>query len=194
MGEARCTTIPMTVAEFRRWADRQPGKWELVDGEPRAMAPASFTHSLIQAQATILIGSHLNATRSPCRVGTEAAIVPTSFRRHDVRAADVAVTCSPMGEDGWEIVDPVFVLQVLSPTNEGDTRANVWACMTMPSVQQILLLASTAIKGEMFARQRDGTWPEEAVPLKAGDIVHVEPIGFACTLAEFYARTALASG
>lgn len=194
MSEARHTTIPMTVAEFRRWADRQPGKWELVDGQPRAMAPASSTHALIQLRAGVLIENHLDVIRSPCRAMTEAPVVPTSFRRHNARAADLAVTCSPPGEDVWEIMDPVFILEVLSPTNEQDTRENVWAYMTIPSVRQILLLASTAIKGEMFARTRDGTWPEEAVPLTAGDTVRIDSIGFACTLAEFYARTGLAIG
>ena len=38
----------MTVDEFIGWAG--DGRWELVDGEPRAMAPASATHGIIQAR------------------------------------------------------------------------------------------------------------------------------------------------
>ena len=47
---------------------------------------------------------------------------------------------------------PVFLLEILSPTNEQDTRDNVWAYMTIPSVQQILLVDSTAVRGEMLRR------------------------------------------
>lgn len=193
MAEARRIAAPMTVAEFRTWADRQPGKWELVDGRPRTMAPASATHGLIQARAAFLIERHIEDTRSPCRVATEAPVVPASFRRHNARATDLAITCSPPNEDGWELNDPVFILEVLSPSNEQDTRDNVWAYMTIPSVQQILLLDSTAVRGEMSQRQGNGAWPEEADDLAAGDIVHIAQIRFSCPLDSFYARTNLAS-
>lgn len=197
MSHARRAAPPMTVEEFLTWADRQPGKWELVDGWPRAMAPASTTHGLIQARAAFLLERHIEDTRDPCRAVTEAAIVPASFKRHNARGADLAITCSPAAEDEWALKDPVFILEILSPSNEQDTRDNVWAYMSMwaymsiPSVRRILLLASTAVRGEMFQRRDDGSWPEEAQPLAAGDVVRVEPIGFECPLAAFYARTNL---
>jgi Uma2 family endonuclease len=193
MAEARRIAAPMTVTEFRNWADRQPGKWELVDGWPRAMAPASATHGLIQLRAGVLIERHIEDTRSPCRAVTEAPVVPSSFKRHNARAADLAITCTPPIEDEWELKEPVFILEVLSPSNQQDTRDNVWMYMTIPSVRQILLLESTSVRGEMFQRQGNGTWPEEAEALVTGDIVHVEPIRFSCPLDSFYARTSLAS-
>lgn len=193
MAQARRTATPMDVTEFRDWADRQPGKWELVDGWPRAMAPASATHGLIQARAAFLVERHIEDTGSPCRAVTEAAIVPSSFKRHNARAADLVVTCSSPAEDGWEVNEPVFILEILSPSNEQDTRGNVWAYMSIPSVRQILLLHSTSVRGEVFQRRGDGTWPEEAQALSAGDIVRVEPVGFGCPLGSFYARTSLAS-
>ena len=48
MGLAQRVTTPMTVDEFRTWADRQPGRWELVDGQPRAMSPASRAKNATQ--------------------------------------------------------------------------------------------------------------------------------------------------
>ena len=192
MSVAKRLAPPMTIPEFITWADRQPGKWELVDGEPRAMAPASITHGLIQARASFLIERHLDDTRSACRTVTEVAVVPASFRRSNARVTDLAVTCAPVAEDTWEVNEPVFLLEILSPSNERDTRENVWAYMTVPSVQQILLLHSTKIRGELFARRQNGTWPEEATDLAADDAVQVEAIGFACDLRAFYDRTKLA--
>lgn len=193
VAQAERASTPMTVMQFRAWADRQPGRWELVDGQPRAMAPASTTHGLIQSRACFLIERHLEDAGSPCRVVVEAPVVPASFRRSNARVPDLTITCSPPAEDEWEIKAPIFLLEVLSPSNAQDTRDNVWAYMTVPSVRQILLLESTKVRGEMFTRKLDGTWPEEAQELLALDPVHVEEIGFTCPLSAFYARTNLAS-
>ena len=181
----------MTISAFRTWADRPPGKWELVDGQPRAMSPASTTHGLIQAEATFLIRRHLADTNSLCRVLTEAAVVPASFKRSNARVTDVAVTCGPPAGDRWELDKPVFLFEILSPSNEQDTRDNGWAYMTVPSVRQILLLHSTKLRGELFARLNDGTWPEEATELGPDDTVEIEAIGFRCVLRSFYAQTSL---
>ena len=44
----------MSVAEFIAWhGDGSGAKFELVDGEPRAMAPASVTHGLIRTHYPI---------------------------------------------------------------------------------------------------------------------------------------------
>ena len=88
----------------------------------------------------------------------------------------------------------MLILDVVSLANERDVRRNIRAYMSITSVRQILLLASTAVKGEMPARKPDGTWPEEAARLAARDTVRFGVISFACTLDEFYAQTALAIG
>ena len=43
----------MTVDEFIAWVG--DGRWQLVDGEPRAMAPANATHGIIQARLALLV-------------------------------------------------------------------------------------------------------------------------------------------
>ena len=75
MGLAQRVTTPMTVDEFRTWADRQPGRWELVDGQPRAMSPASSTHGFIQARAAYLVERHIEASGNPCRSATEPPVI-----------------------------------------------------------------------------------------------------------------------
>ena len=183
---------PMSVEEFREWADRQPGRWELVDGYPRAMAPASTTHGAIQARAAHLIERHLEAAGSRCRAIIEPPVLPASHKRHNARVPDLAVTCSPPEADEWEIRDPVFLFEVLSPTNVRDTRDNVWAYMSIPTVAQILLVDSTAVRGEAMRRRPDGTWPEEPELLGPDDEVRIDALGFRCRLRDFYARTRLA--
>jgi Uma2 family endonuclease len=53
----------MTVAEFLGWEpdDGAGALWQLRDGEPEMMAPASDRHASIQARLAQLIGMHLDA-------------------------------------------------------------------------------------------------------------------------------------
>jgi Uma2 family endonuclease len=53
----------MTVAEFLAWPGDDTGaRFELVDGELRAMAPASGTHGTLQSNFVRLLGNHLVGT------------------------------------------------------------------------------------------------------------------------------------
>ena len=74
MSAANQLPATMTAVEFLAWnpADR----WELVDGTPRAMAPASPKHGAIQGEAARLIGNHLIERDPRCRVVVEPGIQP----------------------------------------------------------------------------------------------------------------------
>ena len=58
----------MTVAEFLAWNPPSAQLWQLVDGEPQAMAPANRTHGSLQAELTRLIANHLGERSGPCSV------------------------------------------------------------------------------------------------------------------------------
>ena len=63
--------VRMTVAEFFAWNPPSPQLWQLVDGEPQAMAPANRTHGAIQNEMGGLIRNHLEERSSPCSVGRD---------------------------------------------------------------------------------------------------------------------------
>ncbi len=59
----------MTVEQFLAWdSTGHVGKLELVEGQVRAMSPASGTHALVQARLAILVGSRLMARNRERRV------------------------------------------------------------------------------------------------------------------------------
>ena len=60
---------PMTVEEFLKWDD---GRYELVEGVPRLMAPHTDKHATMQSNLSRAIGNHLIARNAPCRVVSEA--------------------------------------------------------------------------------------------------------------------------
>jgi Uma2 family endonuclease len=58
----------MTVDEFLDWpGDGSAQKFELIDGELRAIAPASVSHGIIQANVAGILRSHLIGKSPLCR-------------------------------------------------------------------------------------------------------------------------------
>jgi Uma2 family endonuclease len=180
----------MTVTEFLAWpADPTGRTWQLIDGEPVAMAPASRTHGALQSEIAALLRNHLHAQGSPCVVITAPGVVPRVRADWNVRVPDLAVTCSPDDPTERLLSDPVLIVEILSPSNETETWANVWAYTTIPSVREILVLRSLALGGELLRRGADGLWPQRGSTLGPGDTVALESIGGSFRLAEFYATT-----
>ena len=183
------TRLPeaMTVAEFLDWTPPIGGdRWELVDGVPRAMAPASPRHGAIQAETSFLLTLHLRAERPECRVVIEAGVRPQFYADHNLRVPDLGVTCGPWADDGSILSAPLVLVEILSPSNPADTRNNVLNYATIPSVAEILVLHSTKIGAELHRRQNNGQWPREPLHLIAGDDVHLESIRFSAPLVAFY--------
>lgn len=149
----------MTVAEFLEWpGDGSGAKHELVDGDVRAMAPASITHGVIQANFVRLLGNHLRGT--PCHVVVAPGVIPRVRSAENLRGPDVAVNCAASEPGQRSLPDPLLIVEILSPSNEPETRANVWAYCSIPSVREILLVRSTEIAGELLCRSPDGNWPD----------------------------------
>ena len=103
---------PMSVAEFLTWDAPDGRYWQLVDGEPQAMAPASDTHGAIQSELARLIGNHVAGRPARCRIITARA---------SCRA------CEPTGTS----VSPIW-LSVARPTR-GTTRRSMIRCRSSKS-------------------------------------------------------------
>ena len=185
----------MTTAEFHDWqppaslADR---RWELVDGEPVCMAPPSVDHGLIQGELYALLRNYLRDHHPHCRAIITPGVVPRFRSDTNVRIPDIGVACGPL--KGSRILDdPILLAEVLSPSNENETRANAWAYTTIPSVQEILLISSTTVTGELYLRNPDGQWPARPVPLKRGTQLQLSSLrGMTLTFEAIYATSSLA--
>lgn len=182
----------MTTAEFLDWCPEDGRTWQLVDGEPVAMAPASTGHARMLAEIARVLANHLLERGSPCTVLAEPGVRPHLAQAHNVRIPDLAVTCSPGGDDGRLLSEPVLVIEILSPSNHHETWANVWAYASIPSVREILVVSSVEVKADLLVRRADGSWPEQPERLSGSDIT-LDSIGFRSALSAFY-RTARLSG
>ena len=186
------TPSGMTVDEFLAWVpdDGSVRGWQLIDGEPSAMAPAREQHAIIPGQLVRQIGNHLEDRPGLCRVAVTPGIVPRARASYNFRIPDIAVTCGPLSND-VTISEPTILIEVLSPSNEADTRANVWAYTTIPSVREILIVRSTRIEAELLRRRDDGSWPDEPAFLGADDDIVLTSIDITMTMRSVYRRTSL---
>jgi len=184
----------MTLDEFLGWDPGDPtgSTWQLIDGEPVAMAPGSDAHGAIQNELGALLRNHLVDRRSPCRVVTEPGIVPRVRANQNYRVPDLGVTCAPPSHD-LMVAEPILLIEILSPSNETETRANIWAYTTIPTVHEILAVRSTRIEAELLIRNADGSWPAEPDIIGPGGAVRLPSIGYTAPLATFYRTTALAT-
>ncbi len=185
----------MTLDEFLGWdpGDLSGHRWQLLDGEPVAMAPASEPHGAIQGEIIRLLGNHLIAQHSHCRVIAEPGIVPRVRANRNYRIPDVGVTCAAPAL-GSIVSEPVLLVEILSPSNEAETGANIWAYTTIPSVRELLIVHSTRIEAELLRRRPDSAWPEQPDMLGANEILTLESVEFSAPLTALYRTSALAAG
>jgi Uma2 family endonuclease len=182
----------MTVDEFLVWdsGDVTGRRWQLIDGEPVLMAPAAEPHGAIQSELVRLLGNHLLATGSPCRVITAPGIVPRVRSNENFRVPDLGITCAPPAQ-GVMVAEPVLLVEILSPGNEGKTRANIWAYATIPSVREILAVRSTRMEIELLRRLDDGTWPAAPAIVRPPNVLALASIDFSVPVADVYRTTGL---
>ena len=182
---------PMTLEEFLVWDAPEGALWQLVNGEPLAMAPASPVHGVIQNEFGRLAGNHLAAAGGRCRVVANPGVRLGVRTDRNYRIPDLAVTCTPLIPGEPMLTDPVVLVEILSPSNQAETWINVWAYTTIPSVQEILVVRTAAIGAQLLRRNPDGTWPDLPQGIEDGDVA-LDSIGFRAPLATLYAGTWLA--
>jgi hypothetical protein len=183
----------MTLNEFLSWDSGDPSgrAWQLIDGEPLAMAPGSETHGAIQGELIGLLRNHLIEQRSPCRVIAEPGIVPRVRADRNYRIADLGVTCAAPSL-GLMVPEPVLLVEILSPSNEAETRANV--CLTPPSPACRNFSLSTARGSRRSCSAETLTAPglEQPDIITADGMLSLASIAFADRLVALCRATALA--
>lgn len=186
----------MTADAFIAWVlegGTKGRRYQLVDGEVRAMSPAGTTHGTIQATLAGILMRHLDIPGSRCRVVTEPAVATRIRARHNIRVPDLGVTCVPDAKGEVALPDPILLIEILSPGNPKNTWDNVWAYTSIPTVAEILVVHGSRMEAELLRRQADGTWPAEPLAIGPDDPLELASIGLSAPLRVAYAKTHLAA-
>src|SRR5258708_21350427 len=141
----------MTLGEFLRWDDGTDPRYELIDGFPVAMAPPAEAHRILALQ----LGSRIDAAlagRRPCNAQIEPGVVRPD-RADSYYVPDIAVTCEPNEPGRQAMVDPILIVEILSPgSDRTDRRLQLPAYQIMESVRASMLINREGHHTERYRR------------------------------------------
>jgi Uma2 family endonuclease len=137
---------------------------------------------------TYLLSAHLERKGSPCEVGTTPGVIPKRRGAINMLSPGIAISCEPAGRS-HAMPNPVVLIEILSPSNHAETRANVRAFTSIPSLMEIVIVHGSRIAAEVLRRRADGTWPDQPDFLGPDDALRLNSVDFSAPLADAY-RTA----
>ena len=174
---------PMSLEDFLAWQEGQEQRYELVDGQPVAMAGARLKHDRIVTNALIRIGGKLDS--SPCRPFTADVTVATGVRSG--RHPDFGVDCGPFDPESMVAILPRVVLEVFSPSTRSlDQIGKLDEYKVVASIEHIILVDPDDPVVILWSRAEDRSWSHET--LRGLDTVLALPaIGVEARLADLYA-------
>ncbi|WP_438015684.1 Uma2 family endonuclease [Sorangium sp. So ce315] len=174
-----------SFAEYLAHEQASEAKHEHVNGEIFAMAGGTPEHGLMAVNVASVLRGQLVDRR--CRVYN-------SDVRVRVRATglatypDVSVVCGRLErdpEDENSILNPVVLVEVLSPNTEAYDRGEKFAhYQTIPSLREYVLVSHQRRRVEVLRRNDDGTWTLHDV--REGGVAALASIGCSLPLDEVY--------
>ncbi len=108
----------MTSDEFIAWAMSRPEgeRYELAAGEVVAMAPERSAHALTKGRLFRRLAEAIEAAGLPCTAYPDGMAVEVDAAT--VYEPDASVRCGPpLPDDAVKMIDPVIVVEVLSPSS-----------------------------------------------------------------------------
>lgn len=173
----------MDADAFLAWAEGREGKFELVDGRVVAMAGAQRRHDRVVVNCIASLVTQLAG--KPCQPGSSDLAVKVSQRR--VRRPDVLVDCGPTPEAALFAHNPVFVLEVLSPTTrQTDLVRKLNEYQSIGGLLYILFLEPAAPEGVLYFRQAPETPWRHADLSGTQAVADLPAIGCTLALADLY--------
>jgi Uma2 family endonuclease len=170
-----------TVEEFFAWQERQPERYELVDGFPmRMMAGAKNVHDDI----VVNVLAELRIQGGGCRPFTSDGSVET--KPGQIRRPDVGVDCGRRDPNATKATSPRVVVEVLSPTTRDfDTIGKLDEYKLIDSLDRIVVIEPNAPEVIVWVRGADRSW-RKAIRQGLDQEIDMPEIGVTLALAEIY--------
>jgi Uma2 family endonuclease len=125
----------LRVDEFIGWAMAQPKRYELVAGEPVAMAPERVAHAEAKFMVARRLAEAVEAARLPCQTFIDGMVV--QIDESTAYEPDALVRCGErLPGDAVKVLDPLIVVEVVSPSSRGrDAGAKFADYFRLPSLR-----------------------------------------------------------
>jgi Uma2 family endonuclease len=170
---------PLTVDEFLAWERAQELRFEFDGIQPVAMTGGSLAHNRVTTRLTVAL---VQRVKPPCEpLGPELKVL-TPGR---VRYPDATIICSEP-DDGSDIVSPIVVFEVLSPSTAlTDRRVKAVEYAGVPGILAYVMLETD--RPEITVRRRSTGWEAETFEGLDAELPLPE-VGVTIPLAAVYAR------
>jgi Uma2 family endonuclease len=175
----------MSVAEFLVWVqDQDKGRFELIDGQPVAMAPERAEHVAAKLRAANAFAAAIQRAGVRCEAFVEGLAVAvdgsTSYQ------PDALVNCGePVAPDAMTAPDPLLVVEVLSPSTRGiDTTVKLAGYFRVATLAHYLIVDLGQRHIVHYRKQADGT---VTVAVITGGDIALEPPGISVAVSSLLA-------
>lgn len=183
-----------TYADYLAVEQNSEHRHELIDGVVVAMAGGSDEHNAIAGRLAMLIGMRLDP---PCRYYSPDQrfwIAATARGRY----AGGSVVCGKPEHpphDEQATTNPRIVIEVLSPSSEGDDEGDKRLdFQSMPSLRAYVLVAQDRRSVKVYRRTDAGAWPEDPEPYGDGDTLSLPALNAPLAVSDVYDTVLDASG
>src|SRR6266478_5493783 len=169
----------MSLDEFLAWERDQPERYEFAHGVVTMMTGGSAAHVTIAMNLAFALRDALRG--SGCRpFGSDMKVIANGT----VRYPDVSVVCRPVNDKDDRIVEPVVIIEVLSPTTERvDRGRKKFDYFATPSIRQYAIVEQDERLIDLYTRTGD-RWSDEIVEGDA--VLKLSSIGVAISLDTIY--------
>ncbi len=174
----------MSLDEFLAWEHEQPERYEYAGGVATMMTGGSLDHSTIASNLWTALRDSLRG--SACRAfrGDTKIIANNS-----IRYPDLSVTCTPVRGDDDTVLQPVLVVEVVSPSTEREDRGRKkFDYFSTSSIHQYAIIEQDARRVDLYTRSGD-RWTDEIIEGDA--VLRLSSIGVEMSLDTVYEDTEL---
>jgi Uma2 family endonuclease len=183
-----------TIEEFFAWQEKQPERYELVDGFPvRMMAGARNVHDDIVVNVLAELRNQLRGSgRRPFTSDGSIETKPGQIRR-----PDIGVDCGKRDPNAPKAALPRVVAEVLSPTTRDfDTIGKLEEYKLVDSLERIVVIEPNAPEVINWVREADRSWRKSVLhgldqKIDLPEIGATLPLSEICDGVEFPARPRL---
>lgn len=130
----------MSIADFLAWADREEGRYELLDGEVLPMAPEQVGHARAKWRLLRRLEDAISAAGLPCEAIGDG--VGVSIGERTFLVPDAVLRCGDkLPDDATRVTDPLLVVEVISPSNTADELSRkLERYFSLPTLMHVLVV------------------------------------------------------
>jgi Uma2 family endonuclease len=187
----RCRT---TYADYLATEQNSERRHEFIDGVIVAMAGGSDEHNAIGFRLSVLLGSRMSSGCQGYSADQRFWIEATGRGRY----SDGSIICGKPehpAHDPQATTNPAVVIEVLSPTTQGDDEGE--KCrdfQSLPSLQAYVMVTQDARCVKVYRRTDGGAWRDEPEIYRGGERFELPRLTRAIAVDEIYDNILDATG